>query len=106
MQKSKSRLKRKVNIIFCILESFKNFFCAVTTGRGEELFIAFVGHKVVLADYCDLEFCGIYDGSSQALDSSVFVQCQFCCLCWQKCLISCRMAAEFILRLMKCSRES
>ncbi len=30
----------------------------------------------MLADYCDLEFCGIYDGSSQALGSTVFVRCQ------------------------------
>lgn len=33
---SKSHLQRKViNIIFCISESFKNFFCAFIAGRGE-----------------------------------------------------------------------
>jgi len=32
------------------------------------LFKAVVGHKVLLADRRDFEFCGIYDGSSQALD--------------------------------------
>lgn len=35
----------------------------------DELFKAVVGHKVLLAaDRRDFEFCGIYDGSSQALD--------------------------------------
>jgi len=32
------------------------------------LFQAVVGHEVLLADRRDFEFCGIYDGSSQALD--------------------------------------
>lgn len=63
------------------------------------MFKAVVGHKVLLADRCDFEFCGIYDGSSQALD--------FLCVCTMPIgFLSCKMTAEFILMLLKCSRES
>lgn len=61
------------------------------------MFKAVVGHKVLLADRRDFEFCGIYDGSSQALD--------LLCVCTMSVGFLCKMAAEFILVSLKCSRE-
>lgn len=63
------------------------------------MFKAVVGHKVVLADHRDFEFCAIYDGSLQVLD--------LLCVCTMSVgFLSCKMTAEFILMLLKCSRES
>lgn len=63
------------------------------------MFKAVVGHEVLLADHRDFEFSGIYDGSSQALD--------LLCVCTMSVgFLSCKMTAEFILVLLKCSRES
>ena len=63
------------------------------------MFKAVVGHKVLLADRRDFEFCGIYDGSSQALDLL-----RVCTMSVG--FLACKMTAEFILVLLKCSRES